>query len=751
MAESSELTLGWQGGLNSNLNPAYIGDDELSDMSNAICEDGTARLDRRYIKALEQQAGDLTPQGSGWGKYATGSQSEQYLAVLGTTLYHVDLTTTLAFTAVGGATGLTASDWWFAQFADYMYCGNATDGLSRKKLAAGSNGTGDYADISLPTAPTSAPTYDYAANYEEASFTGSSITASGSSSTSLASTGDWQVVYAAGGTYTVTITFDTSPDLRPNWEYRDILSQAFLFNGVTYDLRPQIGITDSGGATSYPSHWRFNLWRMQNVARSNRDVVNSLSYTFSIPAAGTLTFVKPGFGRVWLSLDSQTNPGDAYPTFKPLVYEYTYYNSTTGFESAPSPALTIAANKQMIFGDWFTISAPTTAESGVDNIRFYRVVTTGSTTTRYRLDTVANTGHPTTKTTVDKYPLDEVTDNATYTPSVAPASGITGMCAWQNRLVLAVGTLVYISRDGQPLVYEQQSGAFDIYNPARGLTFYPDDKRGEEIVAVVGQDDLYMVSKYSVRCLVGNSPDNWRLLKLPDSEGACGPRAVAPYKKGILVLTPSGRLLYHHSSLLEPELVSGNVDARVGNEGIKALATSTAVVTVRPDGEIVVTSTTGYYILSVKGKWRKGTYAHGVHSALSIPGIAPRWIGTNGKLYEGGSDSYVSDGGTTGTNGTAATWTVTGKKYLLQRKAVDNIFWGDSTESPTSGTPTLPKVDVITDRGTVSPVKRDGKYNKNVKITSNGYGFKFKIYGDKDVVVETVRVGLVDVGPGRHL
>lgn len=755
MAGAIEQTLGWQDGLNSFLHPAYIGEAQLSDMDNAICEDGTARLDQRYIKYLERISGNDTPRGSGWGKYGSASQGEQYLVVLNTTMYQVDLTTTPSVAAVGSATSLAASDWWFQQFADYMYAGNVTDGLGRKKLAAGSNGTGDWSLIQLPTAPAAGPTVAYDSTSQDAStWLGSS--ASGDGTATYESTPDrWKIVFTDAGLQEVTLTFDTSPDERLNLQYRDILQNRMTIPNVTG--QPEIVIADSGGASTQAITWYKDLvtastgdfyYRLQNIARTNRDVVTSITYKFVTTAATTIYIYPPTTYGVWLSLDSSTNPGASSPTLKELKYEYTYYNSTTALESAPSPATTRGAGNQFVFGEWLTITGATSAQSGVDNLRFYRVVTENGLTTRYRLATVANSGTP---STTDKYPLEEVKAFTTFTPSVLPGSGITGICAWQNRMVLAVGTLVYISRDGQPLVYEQPGLAFDTLNPARGLSFYPDDKRGEEIIAVVGQDDLYMVSKYSVRCLVGNSPGNWRNIKLPDSEGAVGPRAVAPYKKGILILTPSGRLLYHHSSLLEPQIVSEAVDARIDNQGIAALASSTAVVTVRPNGEIVVISGTAYYILATTGKWRKGTYTHGVHSALSIPGIAPRWVGSNGKFYEGGSDSYVSDGGTTGTNGTAVTWYITTRKYLRQRMAISGVFWGDSADSPATGTPTYPKIDLITDRGTTQVIKRDNKYNVNAKVTNNGYGMKFKIYGDKTSIVETCRIELRPMGQSRHL
>jgi len=756
LASASELTLGWDGGLNTSLHEAYIGMNELSDGSNFIVCDGTARLDQRYILWLERQAGSETPRGSGWGKYSTGAQSEQYLVVLGTAMYHVDLTAAAAVTAVAGATGLAASDWWFAQFADYMYAGNATDGLGRKKLAAGSNGTGDWARIQLPTAPTAAPTsapdFTYATT---ADFADSTVANSGLTSASIVD-GQIECVCTTGGRKTVTVTLDTSPDLRLNLQYRDTCELNFSVNASLNIANLAMKILE-GANEYYLTPWTGNLggtwgapqFRMHNIARANRDQVTALKFEFDAPAGGcTMYITAPLFRGVWLPLDSSTNPGNTYPTLPELKYAYTFYNSTTGFESAPSPILSVPAAAQGLGGEWRTVTAASSAESGVDNARFYRVVTENGVTTYYRLDTVSDASTP---TYLDKLPLEEVKAKAAYAPSVLPNSGVTGLCAWQNRLVIAAGTLVYISRDGLPLAYEPQSGAYDIYNPARGLTFYPDDKRGEEILAVIGQDDLYMVSKYSVRCLVGNSPDNWRLIKLPDSEGACGPRAACAYKKGILVLTPSGKLLYHHSSLLEPDLVSHKVHPRIGNQGIKALATTDAVVTVWPDGEIAVYSGTSYMVMDIEGRWRKGTLTHGVHSALSVPGLSEKWIGTNGKFYEGGVDSYVSDGGTSGTNGTAVTFDLTTRKFLNQRMAITNVFWGDSTESPTSGTPILPKIDIITDRGTVTPIKRDGKYNKNVKVTSNGYGAKFKVYGDKNTVIEIVRLELRPMGQSRQL
>jgi hypothetical protein len=760
VVKSGLLPLRWDGGLNLALDPGYIQDNELSGGQNFIVRDGLARLDQRYIKFVERQSGSDTPRGSGWGKYGTGSQSEQYLVVLNTTMYQVDLTTTAAVSEVGGATSLNAGDWWFQQFADYMYAGNAANGLGRKKLAAGSNGTGDWTLIQLPTAPASAPVVTLGSYQSQTSFAGSSIAhtyGSGFSETQEAN-GRWKITYSAAGVDEVTVTFDTSPDLRPNLQYNDVIG--IPDPGGTI---PEIYIISSGTAIK-AIYWRrdpdertpgarYLYYRLQNIARGSRTTVDSIKYVFTIPTNDVTIFYASAprvVGGVWLSLDSGTNPGSGLPTFKELVYEYTYYNSTTGLESAPSPQKIIGAAEQDPNGEWRVLTTTTTAQSGVDKIRFYRVVTESGLTTRYRIAEVNNASTP---STTDKYPLEEIKAFTVFTPSVLPSSGITGISAWQNRLVLAVGVQVYISRDGSPLVFEQQGAAFDVLNPARGLTFYPDDKRGEEIIAIVGQDDLYMVSRYSVRALIGNSPDNWRLLKLPDSEGACGPRAVAAYKKGILVLTVSGKLMYHHSSLPEPMEVSVRVRKRIGASNIAALATSDASIAVWPDGEVMISNSTGaYMILDTDGVWRQGTWSHGIHSILSVPGVAKRWIGSNGKFYETGSDSYVSDGGTSGTNGTAVTWYIETKRYMIGRSGMRNVFWGDSTESP-SVSPTYPRLTPTIDGSAMTAlVKADNKRNKGAALaTYKGSSFKYRITGDKDTVVDRCEIKMTTLSEGEHL
>jgi hypothetical protein len=752
-----ELALAWDGGLNTALHESRIGPTEISACSNAIARDGRIRLDQRYILKAQVQSGSMTPQGSGWGKYGSGTLSHQYVAVNDNKLYEYDINSP---GWVQANTGLSSGDYFWQQFTDYLYCVNATAGLGRKKLAAGSNGHGDFAAITPPVAPAAAPTapQNNSAQTDQV-FTGGTLATTGSPGTSaIQADGSILIVWPSGGAgvQTVSITFKTAtPDNRPDLSYHDTLytniSGTVGFGDVELDV---YSTSNTGGTRAVP--WVRNpltsfptiVWRIANIARTDRVQVTKLVFTVTVPSNGGTFRIRPTHAAgVWLSLDRSTNVGlNAEPALKPLQYEYTYYNSTTGLESPPSPQLVIPASSQYHFGEWREVAAATTAASGVDKIRIYRRVEEGGAITRYRLAEVNNSGTP---AVTDKYTVDEVKAFTVYKPTTLPTSGWTGITSWLNRLVIFTALYVYISRDHATEAsttvpaFEPLTGQYDPFDAARGLTQPIDDRLAESIYGGVGQDSLYVVTNYSVRALVGSTADNWRLIKIGE-EGACGVRAWAPYKGGVLVLTPSGRLLFHHASLSEPNDAGEKLRPRIGASGLKAVATSSAIVAVTPLGEIEITDSTGaYFIMDLEGRWRAGTWTHPWHSVLFVSGLPIRWMGTNGKLYEGGDDTYVSDGGTTATNGTAVTWSVATRKHLLPRQAVTNIFWGDSSGAPSAA--------ITTPRGTTTYAKTSGKRNRHPAYTNNGESVLVTITGDKNTIVEECRLRLEDLSEAAHL
>ena len=752
-------SLGWQGGLHTARDPALIASDELTAGENFNIRDGAARLDQRYIQAFDQSDDtEYEPHGSGYGKYGTGTLSEQYVIVKNNTLYEVDLSQSALSMPIASNFRMAQGEWFWAQFADYLYGVNELAGMGRKKIAAGNDGHGDFAFVQLPNAPSSAPqaSYDGGNIPERATFLGSTNSASAGTVT-YDSVGDAvQVTFtsAQAGARTLTITFDTSPDERPNWGYRDILHfQMSLPPGFSH---PTLYLAEGSTHTAL-TYWKKNLiggnmydvyYRLQNIGRESRDLVASIRANIEVPTNGGIfkIWAPYAFG-VWLSLDLETNvPPETNPTLRELKYESTYVNTDTGFESPPSPVRSIAASAQSVNGEWRIITPAATGQSGINKIRIYRRIEEGGTITRYRLAEVDNTA---SASHTDKLTVSEVKDLPTYTPSVLPTEGYTAIAYWLSRLVVAADRLIYISRDSDPLAFVPYDGTgYDQFDAARGVTFYADDNQSEDVYGLTGQEALYIITNRSVRAMIGSTPDNWRLMKLPMAEGAVGVRAWCEYLSGVLVLTPSGRLLYIAVGMNQPEEVSSKVRERFGDEGMSEMATSDAVVAVRPSGEIEVRNQAGrYYLLDTDGTWRRGTFTHGTHSALFVSGPPLRWAGDNGLLYEGGNDSYVSDGGTTADNGTPATWWIETKDERMPRSSVTNVYL-DTTQSLVEKDGNMvvnyPRVTPICKRTTAEGLKHytqlPGKRNLKVGVNAVDTSMRFRIDGDKDTVLTSARV-----------
>jgi hypothetical protein len=708
----NEIWLEFSGGIRSAIHESKIDESELADGENFIARDGTVQLDQRYILAAQVGSSDLSCQGSGYGKY---EDCEQYVAVIGGDLYLVDLTVSpLALTPVIGGGGLAAGNWFFDQYESYIYAANATAGLVRKKVCAGTDGTGDWSGLQRPTAPASAPTHSIYNEIDSSTATGATITDSGSS-ISVANGGTTLVVTMTGqGEHWIEVELDTSPDERMDSEYRDIWLTYFTRSSDLIGIKPTKILE---GTTTYTlAFWRaeggwpaqFVYERLQHIPRSGRNQITKLRYEFLAPAGtSVVTIQMPSMCGVWMSLPLSYNPpfGNGTPVFPPLKYACTYVNQTTGLESSPGPLLTIPAASQLMTGQWVDITLPTTAESGVSHVRLYRVVGDEGSETYYELTEAANSGTPTYR---DKLSVDEVLVLDEFTPpGDIPATGVNALAVWQQRLCVAVGNLVQVSRSDDELAFAPLSGNVDEFDIGNGLTFFCDDRKSEEVLGLYAGDALTVVTNRSVRALFGTIPQNWRYVKLNCNEGAVGPRAWCGIRDGVVVLTPSGRLLYVALGQEEPLDLGAKIRDRIGNEGLKALATEDAIVALRPDGQLEIRNSTGrYYIIDIDGAVRKGTHTHPTHSALFISGLPIRWLGTNGKLYEGGSDDYVTDGGTTGTNGSEVEWYVDSRQYSLPRTSVESIYLGNSTEHLTPGNV------MIAPRVTIFSAKRTKEYKK---------------------------------------
>lgn len=758
MAQGSilDLSLTFDSGVVTALHDSRIPDGALASASNAVFKDGTMRMDQRYRSLLAIGA---SPQGSAWAKWQGTSE---YVLVSGQRAYAINANDPSSAASLSGAT-LSSGDWSFSQFRQYVYGVNASSNIARYSI-------GNHASWTLvapPTAPGAVTTANPVTSYSFA-FTSNPFTSTGTP-TVVWSLGSWKATYAAAGTYVATMTLESG--MPKDWSYRDIFAMTIRIptgtalpemtvhfaagdTGVQAILWMGLPIGASAGYTTYHVYYR-----MQNISRASRISVHSLSWQYTLQTTSKYIQIyigAPGYTNswistgVWLSVDSSMNPGSSLPTLQALVYEATFYDSSTGLESTPSAQTVVQAFSQhTTSGDAVTLSVA--ASGSWSHVRFYRVVTSGGLTTRYLLGQVANSGTP---TVVDYWPLDEIVTKPIYLPSSNP-SGASAICAWQNRLVLAVGSLVQISKsaisDGDELKFEPLSGAYDPYNPARGLTFYPDDTQSEVVYGLGGGYDLYIITDRSVRAIIGNSPDNWRLIKLPESEGAVGRRSWCLWKNGVIVLTPSGRLLYLSTSGADAVEMSAKMRKRIGNEGFAKYATSDAVVGVRPDGEIEVRNREGYAILDTNGNFRTGEFTDQTHSMLYVTGYPIRWIGSNGKLYEGGNDAYTDD------DGVPVAWSATTKKFLFPtRMQATNIAFGDSVQSklPDGSSVPYPKLVVIGERGEVDFNPRAGRETlKNVQGRHDaiGDGLQFRLEGDADTVIERCVITLEARSRGQNL
>lgn len=733
------------------LDPSYIQDNECQGVTNAIMLDGSVRLDQRYIGVCNPPTvtGDVAVSGSGYGKYGT---EEEYIVAITGDLYIVDLT---SGTLVDGImryvyTKLLTShyagtrDWFFQQFNDYIYGVSRDYGFGRTLI-----GSNTWTKLVNPTAPAAAPVIapnllllpTFSTNV--LSLAGSTFGGSPAGTDLYTAGTGWRRTY--GSTQDGPLQFDVTLAAPVDFSYVDLL-RLFMpvpntVNWQVASVRLIIGGTYSSEAIIWNS---FNLnntiytdARLSNISRTSRLAVQGFSIVLNpdrtVPSGSAVNILFPFIYGVWQTIDSQSNPGSGDPTFQPLTYEYTYYNSTTGLESMPSPAATLPASSQGKYGQWMNVTVLASAESGVNKIRIYRVVTNPSdgSVTRYRLTELNNVG----ATFVDKLPLEEVEALPIFTPFQIPTSGYTAIAAWQDRLVVAANGIVYISREGDPLSFTPLGTVFDPTDPARARTFYADDSRSETILGLCARDALYIVMDRSIRSLYGSSIDDWRLTRQPEAEGAYGPLSWAPYRNGVLVHTSSFRLLYVDVSQIAPEEVSHKLRVRIASFGLGA----SKLVGVRPNGEIEVRrhndsgpSTHSYRIMDTQGRWRGGNHFDESHSLLFIPGLPIRWVGVNGKIYEGGDDAFQDD------DGQPVTWSVQTKDFLLERSKVDHIYIGETVCSGPDPDDTkkalYPRVTIYSENvETVIPDWGDKWLHPTQKAT--GATISLLVEGDKDTVL----------------
>lgn len=732
----NEIWVEFAGGIHSNLHPAKIDESELANGENSISRDGTAQLDQRYIEVGD--TGESEVQGSGYGKY---QGDEEYLVVAGNHVYSFDIGNDLVMTSIATSSAIADGDWLMEQFEGYIYLVNEAAYLCRKTIGAST-----FEFLKRPTKPAAAPASTrYQPEYSTMTLTGGSVGTTGGAVTGTITNGQLRIVTTGSGTKTVTVTLASSFDA----EYRDTGEFRIVRSATSLPI-PGVSVSEGAGTTDYGlSFWygfdggrtpdaSTGYFRLQGIPRSSRNAITTITFTIEAPTGtNTWTISAPKLFGVWLTLPTNYNPGSGDAVLQPYKVAYTYVD-TTGLESEPSPKTTVTPAFQQPLGEWRNVAVIASAESDVNKIRIYRIDGEAGNEVYYQLTELSNAG----ATYVDKLPLNEVQILATYNPSQLPQEDISCITTWQNRLVLGVGNLVQISRSDDETSFPPLSGVVDDNDVGNGLVFYPDDKKAETVLGLASGDALTIITDRSVRALFGTIPQNWRQVKLNCEEGAVGKRAWISYQQGAVIFTPSGRLLYVALGLDNPIDLSAKVRDRIGYQNIKALATSDAVVAVRPDGQIEVRNQTGaYYIIDVDQAIRKGTHTHPTHSLLFAPGLPIRWMGTDGRLFEGGSDDYVTDGGLIGNDGTEVEFYVETREWSLPRCSIESIYIRapDHHVNPNNRM-VAPRVEVRTRERTKEYIKKMGKDTIITSIRDSGERLQLKLTGDRFTPITDVRV-----------
>lgn len=199
-------------------------------------------------------------------------------------------------------------------------------------------------------------------------------------------------------------------------------------------------------------------------------------------------------------------------------YVYTYYSSTTGFESAPSTVsddLVVSINNIVITG------FVSTADSTVDTIRLYRLG--GTLTDFYRVASFAKTTTTYTDTKTDL----EVLDGELLTTNgfIKPPSGIKFLTEYNSALFGSIDSTLYFSN----------SGLVDQWTSDNWIVF------PEHITGLgVTQNGLLIFSRNKTWILVGDNLANYSKYLLNASQGCLTHSTIAYVDNNLLWLSLDG-------------------------------------------------------------------------------------------------------------------------------------------------------------------------------------------------------------------
>lgn len=393
----------------TGIDSEMIPDAHASDLSDVDCEDGVPKPRKGYRNVIAQDTNQTTNKGFAFNSvYVAGVQKEVFVSFdkrSGTVkpyeIAYDDTNDVWSETVITqGGTPLSLSDtyWRTVPFGSHVYCFNPNDSSPMNRYQPGT--VNSWASVNPPADPTGAPTVEYFLNEDsrtyaryigaQTSYDATDVTVDGTVATTAAMAGQAvKITIEAAGHFTVTM--DLKHSGTADLTYCDVFAIDVQVNDTT-KIQPLLkslkaSMTSSNGPTTQELQ--------VSVVSETNDSSGKLK---SVKLY--LKFLAKGTRATWSTTTSVTIEGDVaeysaddYIFFSPLTaggmvdwgtqvnwrLMYTYYSSTTTWESGPSLAKSLdraVLDGQYLAGNVLfpmgTVPRVTVAaSSGADYFRLY--------------------------------------------------------------------------------------------------------------------------------------------------------------------------------------------------------------------------------------------------------------------------------------------------------------------------------------------------------------------------------------------
>ncbi len=414
-------------GVSSGVDPRDVQKNRASKALNALYEDGDLRARFGYRNIRAAQASFSATYGMVYcqGYNSSNAEVEEYVTFenlgSGVTAYSRNVTT-MAPTAITGATSLSATDWTGFPFNDTQYFINESETYRAVRHTIGDSTS--WVQLKPPAAPTTPLTASLkyksdgsTGSYSQLAFTGVVTTAGhsvaytgGATATNSGITSDGQARIGhtvSAGVSSFTIDLNAGEAGEPeeqNWTYNDLFAftiagvnssnfpvpfttfnidetsvKVSLINGdgspITLDPSDEVCVRRLGTANCF----LVVRLRFSQKTRADWDNVRKIQVSYTVTARSStatnncLLMSKWTIGAVWIA--PPDNRG-----IDPTSFLYGYYDSTSGFESGVAGEVDIVnlqLKGQTVFpeveglGAYVSLSLTDSADTAVDNYRIY--------------------------------------------------------------------------------------------------------------------------------------------------------------------------------------------------------------------------------------------------------------------------------------------------------------------------------------------------------------------------------------------